>query len=308
MTNEAMKTISKYPSEREKFSDLADYLTVIKGLRPRWRALKLPTQTDRIRPYGEDRALWFRGQADATWGLTPKIWREQYSDANEAEMCLEFESVGHPLTPSGNSYDKWHWYFLMQHYGAPTRLLDFTIRDNGNEDAVVWAVDPWRWNRAHVKDLYGPVIPGWAETAPYLLDLEDAFNTDKDENQTNRKWPIAIEPSHIDRRIAAQGSKFMLFGTTKDMTISPAINNRSGGSHKHAILDKILIPSSISKSLKKELHLIGINERSLFPDLEGLGKHIAWEWQIPEVPKGKEKATIRRIRFQRNPKPPRQTT
>ena len=229
-------------------------------------------------------------------------------------MRLEFESVGHPLTPPGSVYDKWHWYFLMQHYGAPTRLLDFTvnplaalyfaIRDNGGEDAAVWIVDPWRWNRSHVRGLFGPAIPGWKETAPYLLDLEEAFDTDENENQTEKEWPIAIEPSHIDRRIAAQGSKFMLFGTKKNMTTSPAINRKKGTSGKHAVLDKIVVPAKISKSLKEELHLIGINERSLFPDLEGLGKHIAWEWQTPEVPAGKEKATTRRIRFQRNPKVP----
>lgn len=268
-------TVSKYPSEQEKFDDLAGYLTVIKGLRPRWHALKLPTQSNRIRPYGEDRAIWFRGQANSAWVLTPKIWRPQYSDANEAEMRLEFESVGHPLAPSGSKYDKWHWYFLMQHYGAPTRLLDFTInplvalyfaiRENGDQDAAVWVVDPWRWNRAHVKDLYGPAIPGWKETAPYLLDLEDAFDTDKNENQTSKKWPVAIEPSHIDRRIAAQGSQFMLFGKEKDMTVSDAINKRKGGSSKHAILDKILISADILKSLKEELHLIGINVKISVP-------------------------------------------
>jgi len=152
--------------------------------------------------------------------------------------------------------------------------------------------------------LFGPAIPGWKETAPYLLDLEEAFDTDENENQTEKEWPIAIEPSHIDRRIAAQGSKFMLFGTKKNMTTSPAINRKKGTSGKHAVLDKIVVPAKISKSLKEELHLIGINERSLFPDLEGLGKHIAWEWQTPEVPAGKEKATTRRIRFQRNPKVP----
>lgn len=268
-------------------------------------------QTDRIRPYGEENALWFRGQSNSTWGLSPKVWRDEYADANEAEMRLEFESVGHPLTQSGIAYDKWHWYFLMQHYSAPTRLLDWTVsplvalyfavRDPIEDCGAIWVVDPWRWNRAHIKDLYGPAVAGWAETSPYLLDLEEAFDTDTDERQTTKKWPVAIEPTHIDRRIAAQGSKFFLFGAKKDMTESPAINRPRGRSGKHAILDKLIVRKNIAEMLRKELNEIGINERAMFPDLEGLGKHIAWEWKSRRVPEG-EKKGVTRIRFLRNPK------
>lgn len=227
------------PSEKDAIKDVPDFLRVVKGLRPRWRALNLPTQSDSIRPYGEDKMLWFRGQGDARWGLTPKLWRPEYSGANEAEMRLEFESVGQPLTQFGMAHDKWHWYFLMQHYRAPTRLLDWTvnplvalyfaIREALGRDAAVWIIDPWRWNRSHVRYLYGPAIAGWEETAHYLLDLERAFDTDKDEKQTKQKWPVAIEPPHIDRRIAAQGSRFVLFGTAKNMLVSQAINRAKGG-------------------------------------------------------------------------------
>jgi hypothetical protein len=278
-----------YPSGSEKCGDLSEFLTIIRGLRPKWRKLKLPTQSDAIRPYGEAKALWFRGQSNGGWGLVPTIYRNDYTDANEAEMRLEFESVGHPLAQSSITHDKWHWYFLMQHYGAPTRILDWTtnplvalyfaVREAGKADAAVWVIDPWRWNRAHVKGMYGPAITGWEETTGYLFDLEEACDTDKDEGQTKKKWPIAIEPPHIDRRIAAQGSKFVIFGTKKDMVESPAVNRPRGGKHKHAVLDKIIISRDIAEGLREELNQLGINERAMFPDLEGLGKHIAWEWK-----------------------------
>jgi hypothetical protein len=165
-------------------------------------------------------------------------------------------------------------------------------------DSAVWVVDPWRWNRAHVKSLYGPALAGWKETKRYLLDLEDAFDTDKDENQTRQRWPIAIEPHHIDRRIAAQGSKFILFGTVRDMTESPAINRPRGGDGKHAILDKIIVTKEAKEYLRAQLNEIGISERAMFPDLEGLGRHLGWEWRTRSVPKGKKRG-VRRLRFLR---------
>lgn len=271
--------------------DVPSFLKVVAGLRPRWRSLGLPAQSVKKRPFGEEKALWFRGQGDSALGLTPKLWRPEYERANEAEMRLEFMSVGFPLTNRANSGDDWYWYFLMQHYGCPTRLLDWTtsplvalyfaVRHPKEGDAAVWVIDPWRWNRAHVKDLFGPAIPGWKETKAYLLKLEDAFDSDLDENQTGKKWPMAIEPPHIDRRIAAQGSKFLMFGKEKDMLSSPAINNRDEKKGKHAIVDRIIISRSKAEPILSELNTLGINQGSLFPDLEGLGGHISWEWKFP---------------------------
>ncbi len=306
-----MKQSRVYPSESEQCRSLPEFLTAIGGRRPRWRKLKLPTQSEEIRPYGEEKALWFRGQSDIGWGLSPKIWSKEYCDANEAEMRLEFESVGHPFARSGAAYDKWHWYFLMQHYRAPTRLLDWTVNplvalyfavcEESEGDAAVRVIDPWRWNRAYVKHLFGPAVAGWDETAAYLLNLEEAFDTDTNENQTAKKWPIAIEPQHIDQRIAAQGSKFLLFGTKRDLVESPAINQRRGGDVKHAILDRIAIPRNAAPRVREELNSIGINERSMFPDLEGLGRHIAWEWRSRMTLDGQRKSS-KRVRFLRNPK------
>jgi len=133
------------------------------------------------------------------------------------------------------------------------------------------------------------------------LDLEEAFDTARDEHQTRQKWPVAIEPHHIDRRIAAQGSKFILFGTEKDMIASPAINRPRGQDGKHAILDKITVSKARKEHLRAQLNEIGINEGAMFPDLEGLGRHLAWEWKSRNIPTGKKKGT-RRLRVERGPK------
>jgi hypothetical protein len=65
-------------------------------------------------------------------------------------------------------------------------------------------------------------------------------------------------------------------------------------------LDKIIVKQEKAGQLREHLNQIGINERAMFPDLEGLGKHIAWEWKSRTVPLGMKKGT-KRVRFVRHP-------
>ena len=177
----------------------------------------------------------------------------------------------------------------MQHYGAPTRLLDWTAnplaalyfaivdehKDLKAHDAVVWIFDPWRWNRLHFDELRGPGLPDWDETKPYLPELEQAC----DGVEVQKRWPIAIEPPSIDRRLANQTARFLLFGKEKDLV--KAANRTDSGNHgkKCSRLEQIVIASKKLESLRRELDDVGINHRILFPDLQGLGTHLSWEWK-----------------------------
>lgn len=269
-----------FPSEDIPIPSLEKYLQTVVDIRRRWK------NEEDLDSRGDEKALWYRGQANSSWGLTPSRWRAAYVKANESEMRLEFESVGRQLVPADHQRDKWGWYFLMAHYGAPTRLLDWTVNPlvalyfavssaELDADAAVWVIDPWKWNTVHIPNMGGPALPDWEETQPYLLDLQDAVNS---ENKDTRKtWPIAIEPPHIDKRISAQEGRFFLFGKAKDMVKSPSVNRKGRG--KKAKLDKIIIPSAKAKSIRDELHRISINEKTIFPDLSGLGMHLRWEWQ-----------------------------
>ena len=81
----------------------------------------------------------------------------------EYEIREEFTTRAPALSdytkPSDASVlNNWESYFVMQHYGAPTRLLDWTeaslvalyfaVRSNaGNFNAAVWALDAWQLNK-----------------------------------------------------------------------------------------------------------------------------------------------------------------
>ncbi|WP_315541163.1 FRG domain-containing protein [Capnocytophaga leadbetteri] len=70
--------------------------------------------------------LFFRGQADASWSLTPKVLREK--DYNEKELVLDFYHYG-PLHSFNYDLDNDRLSLLtdMQHYEVPTRLLDWSL-------------------------------------------------------------------------------------------------------------------------------------------------------------------------------------
>src|ERR1700675_3362359 len=112
--------------------------------------------------------LWFRGESKKhASDLRPKLYRPRENKALksipdileiENRLYEEFQHCGVQLCDQrieGEEWD-WDWYFLMQHHGAPTRLLDwsdgalialhFAVRDkprNDPTDAIVYAIDPF---------------------------------------------------------------------------------------------------------------------------------------------------------------------
>jgi FRG domain len=92
---------------------------------------KLKEQWEEVEPFWKP---WFRGHVDANWQLKPKLYRN--GDLNveklfrfEEELRGEFKRRGSQLAEGlrlPDHDDEWGWYSLMQHYLAPTRLLDWS--------------------------------------------------------------------------------------------------------------------------------------------------------------------------------------
>ena len=255
-------------------ADLAEYLGVVQGIRNDWVPGDPPERMADVE------SPWFRGQHDAAWGLGPKIYRPEFEGADENEIRHEFEAVGPQIIPGRVPATKWEWYFLMQHYGIPTRLLDwsenplvalyFAVTEHkSNSDAAVWAVDPsWLNSQSSVlknAGVEGALLHDWEESDSYLHDLEDAYAGDS----VKAKYPAAIEPPAVDRRLVAQASRFVVFGTARDMTkLYP--RTRRG----RVRLARIRIRQLNIGSIHKELLNCGITLLTVFPDLEGLAKQI----------------------------------
>ena len=128
---------------------------------------------------------WFRGEEQANWptALKPKLYRTKYKLKEvlrqEQDLRLEFRRRGSQFIGDGRPTDHWEWYFLMQHYGVPTRLLDwsdgalvalyFALKPISDEkgsrqdDAAVYMLDPWWLNNTTTASLRIPTRRIWRQ-------------------------------------------------------------------------------------------------------------------------------------------------
>lgn len=74
----------------------------------------------------EGKKVWYRGHANSAWSLAPSISRGRANPiVDEFQFYKRFKQEAARVISDPPS-DEWGWQFLMQHYGVPTRLLDFS--------------------------------------------------------------------------------------------------------------------------------------------------------------------------------------
>jgi hypothetical protein len=235
-------------------------------------------------------AVWYRGCGDPNYKLQPTIYRHPTKDDPQDLLVIErkisvvFSQKSPPFVgqPFGSPWDK---MFFMQHYGVPTRLLDWTespfialyfaltscprnYKREATKDAVVWLLDPITWNQNSLNDIGfagGIIHPEEPQIKGYSPD------TELDERRTA---PIMIYGTYNSSRIVAQRGIFALFGKSPD----PMERQYNNSSYSPGILQKVRIPKASVDSLTTSLLRKGITESAVFPDLTGLSLEIRREF------------------------------
>lgn len=207
----------------------------------------------------------FRGQA--TRGqLLPSIAREKPQiDTSELEQKLleQLSLMGAAFLRDKNPRSL-ELMVLAQHFGLKTRLLDWT----SNPLAALW----FACSEAASGDVYVYAL------AADSLQVQNVY----DENPFKQSKTRVFQPRLDNPRILAQHGWFTLHRYSKAAQGFVALeSNKEIKDH----LSEFKIPELQRPDLLRSLDRHGINRRTLFPDLEGLCKHLNWQFNLPEAPR-----------------------
>ncbi|PTT91447.1 hypothetical protein DBR42_03795 [Pelomonas sp. HMWF004] len=235
-------------------------------------------------PHG---SIWYRGHSKESHRLIPSIYRmtiikpEDELRRLEEKMNRRFRdrSMPHSFQGRDESSDvselqSWWRLFTMQHYGTPTRLLDwsenaltalcfavFGAAENATEDAVVWMLDPCNWNNIGNSNHAHPLSVDEHGAGPYAP-------LPSSNQHVQAAWPLAVYGMHNSPRIITQQGTFVVFPPGKATSMEEhAITN---GDRGISALKAIKLHRDSIKDIASVLRKLGFAQSSLYPDLHGL--------------------------------------
>jgi hypothetical protein len=233
----------------------------------------------------------FRGLSRIDHSLSSSLVRLAGGRAapGRLEMALlrNFRKYAH--TEGTHADSIWDWLALAQHRGLPTRLLDWTYSplvalhfatetpEDFTIDGAVWCVNFVEANKRLPSRLKRIMTNEGSETL--TVDMLSTFPSFAQFDALARKpFLVFMEPPAIDRRILNQFALFSLMSSpTAEM---------EAWLHEHPELcRRIVIPAGLKWEIRDKLDQANINERILFPDLDGLSRWLT-RYYMPSAAAG----------------------
>jgi FRG domain-containing protein len=223
----------------------------------------------------------FRGLNRVTHTLASSLVRlaEPEADIARLEVALlrNFRKYGHGLATGADSI--WDWLALGQHRGLPTRLLDWTYSplvalhfatENTSQfdhDGIVWCVNFVEANKRLPARLKRMLQQEGSDT--FTVEMLSAFQSLRNFDALSREpFVVFLEPPAVDQRILNQLALFSLMS-------SPSAHLDDWLAHHPYLCRRVVVPASLKWEIRDKLDQANINERVLFPGLDGLSRWLA---------------------------------
>jgi hypothetical protein len=226
---------------------------------------------------------WFRGTAHPL--LPGAVWAGL---RDESGAMHEFSARAGGIL-AREPADEWEWYFLLQHYGMATRLLDWTTNPlvaayfallsasttvSPEPAAHVWMLDPMKLNKASI-GMEVVLAPGGELTKYWLpskLEAGSAAFEFEGRSDLSNAPPLAILPRRRNPRILAQSGTFTLHGT--DPSPLDVVMQRLPPEEQKIARIEFEVSSAQAADLLRQLAQLGFSASGLFPEPEHLAREI----------------------------------
>ena len=270
--------------------------------------------------------IWvFRGMRNCGWSLKTTLEREIQKAGIAVDKTPDYEkSLLRKFKRHFHHFDSYHpaesetveWFAMMQHYGAPTRLLDWTysffvalyfaIEDSEiNNKVSVWVIDAkWCANAAmNSINKIGRSIPKAQGKYHYSWEIKSLHekNGSIKFGQDGTAFDFVFGPSgsmygefvypmnpfFLNQRLTSQ---LGLFLCPRNITTSFERNLEAmPEADQVKCLDVELINKDLRDQILRNLYHMNITRASLFPGLDGFAKSLGPLLAVPEaLPPGME--------------------
>jgi hypothetical protein len=239
----------------------------------------------------------FRGQRDANRPLTPSIERINSpfgADYIERWINPEFQRrVHHYITDPPKAENRLEWLALMQHHGAPTRLLDWTLspyvaaffamfeQAPQGKHSAVWAID--------IEALMARATQMWGEYWPHdpgAAGVRDSSNRLFDPPPPSaQRIVVALQPFRMNQRLTVQQGIFLCpsavdvgFEIILNEMIEPTWTTEDNRPPRWFY--KLTIAPEARRDVLRRLRRMNITYQTLFPGLDGFARSLHTEAEL----------------------------
>lgn len=252
-----------------------------------WELIASQTQENDIDRYRS--SYLYRGLPDVKFHLLTSLARNCKDKGYDLEKPILRNFTKYASIELPNLVNSvWSQLIVGQHYGLPTRLLDWTysplialhfatdcgvLSEMEKNDGVIWAIDIVELNKL-LPMTYRDKLAG-ERAFLFTIEMLDDVVRCLDEYDLDMKDDsmVLLEPPSINQRIINQYSYFSV--VPKQM---PDIEAFLDSKTEHTI--KYVIDKKLKWRIRDMLDHLNINERIIYPGLDGLSSWIKRHYYV----------------------------